>query len=267
MSDTVNNEVIGFVDFESGKTSNDATIKSRFSGMNWTKTISNLNVLVVGAGGIGSWLAMHLARVGVGRITIYDGDKAECVNMSGQLIPNTAIGRYKSDVVSEEIVRYCGSVNIDSCPSMFTSICSMNYDVVFCAVDNMNARKMIAKKIDGYSMKDKRPMMFIDGRLSVDELQVYNVICNDNDQLWEYIHNKNCMFDDHEAFETICNMKQTSYMANMIGVIMTNILVNAISSMDDEHACEIPFFVKYSSNDMNFTKMSYDEWLNEYKEE
>lgn len=256
----LDNAASDLVNFESNITVNDATIKSRFSGMGWTKSIGNMNVLVVGAGGIGSWLAFNLARIGVNSITIFDDDKAECVNMSGQLIPISGIGKFKCDILADEIVRYCGSINIKSIHERFTRGESTNYDAIFCAVDNMETRRMVANMIYGREKKNA-PLVFIDGRLSVDELQVYNIICSDRKQIETYLNNKNCMFDDHEAFGTICNMKQTSYMANMIGIVMTNILVNVASSLKEDSACEIPFFVKYSSQDMEFVKMEYDEWL------
>jgi len=40
------------------------------------------NVLIVGAGGLGSPVAMYLAAAGVGHLTIYDDDQVDLCNLS-----------------------------------------------------------------------------------------------------------------------------------------------------------------------------------------
>jgi molybdopterin/thiamine biosynthesis adenylyltransferase len=53
-------------------------------------------VLVIGAGGLGSPIALYLASAGVGRITICDGDKVDLTNLQRQIVHRTeSIGRPK----------------------------------------------------------------------------------------------------------------------------------------------------------------------------
>lgn len=47
--------------------------------------LKNLNVLVVGLGGVGSFAAEFIARAGVGKITIVDGDVVDITNTNRQL--------------------------------------------------------------------------------------------------------------------------------------------------------------------------------------
>lgn len=54
--------------------------------------------LVIGAGGLGSPVALYLASAGVGHITICDGDKVDLTNLQRQIVHRThSIGRTKVD--------------------------------------------------------------------------------------------------------------------------------------------------------------------------
>lgn len=49
------------------------------------KKLQQSNVLVVGLGGVGSFAAEFLARAGIGRMTIVDGDVFDITNKNRQL--------------------------------------------------------------------------------------------------------------------------------------------------------------------------------------
>ena len=54
------------------------------------------HALVIGAGGLGSPIALYLASAGVGRITICDGDKVDLTNLQRQIVHRTeSIGLMK----------------------------------------------------------------------------------------------------------------------------------------------------------------------------
>lgn len=54
------------------------------------------HVLVIGAGGLGSPVALYLASAGIGRITICDGDTVDLTNLQRQIIHRTAsVGEQK----------------------------------------------------------------------------------------------------------------------------------------------------------------------------
>ena len=60
---------------------------------------------VAGLGGLGSNIAMLLARSGIGRLVIADFDIVELSNIHRQNYPLSAIGRKKVDAIAEEISR------------------------------------------------------------------------------------------------------------------------------------------------------------------
>jgi len=62
------------------------------------------HVLIVGLGGIGSFAAEFIARGGVGRITLIDGDAFDATNKNRQLTAlDSTLGRNKAVVLAERI--------------------------------------------------------------------------------------------------------------------------------------------------------------------
>jgi adenylyltransferase/sulfurtransferase len=56
------------------------------------------HALIIGAGGLGSPIALYLASAGVGRITICDGDEVDLTNLQRQIVHRTeSIGKKKVD--------------------------------------------------------------------------------------------------------------------------------------------------------------------------
>lgn len=64
---------------------------------------SNSIAIVAGLGGIGSWVALDLALIGVGSIFIFDKDKVETSNLNRTLFKESHIGKYKTKAVKELI--------------------------------------------------------------------------------------------------------------------------------------------------------------------
>jgi molybdopterin-synthase adenylyltransferase len=65
----------------------------------------NANVLVVGAGGLGSPAAMYLAAGGVGHITIYDNDDVDLSNLQRQIAHHTG------DVGTDKVISTRNTLN------------------------------------------------------------------------------------------------------------------------------------------------------------
>ncbi len=67
--------------------------------------LKNSHVLVVGLGGVGSFAAEFIARSGVGKMTIVDGDVVDITNINRQLPAlHSTVGMPKIDVVGERLM-------------------------------------------------------------------------------------------------------------------------------------------------------------------
>ncbi|MGQ0640282.1 MAG: molybdopterin-synthase adenylyltransferase MoeB [Gemmatimonadaceae bacterium] len=73
-------------------------------GIEGQERLKNARVIVVGAGGLGSPVALYLAATGVGTISVVDGDAVDLSNLHRQLLYSTAdIGRRKVSAAAERL--------------------------------------------------------------------------------------------------------------------------------------------------------------------
>ena len=67
--------------------------------------LQNANILVVGLGGVGGFAAEFIARAGVGKMTIVDGDTVDITNINRQLLAlHSTIGKAKTEVISQRFL-------------------------------------------------------------------------------------------------------------------------------------------------------------------
>lgn len=107
------------------------------------------HVLIVGAGGLGSPVAMYLAAAGVGRITIADGDVVSLTNLQRQVIHATPdIGRNKAESAAETMRAMNPEADITALPHFLDDAAAdalvQTVDLVVEATDNFASRYRIA---------------------------------------------------------------------------------------------------------------------------
>ena len=79
-------------------------------------------MLLVGAGGLGSPLALYLAAAGVGRLGLVDFDAVDATNLQRQIIHATAdVGRAKLDSARERILALNPHVQVETHETRLTS--------------------------------------------------------------------------------------------------------------------------------------------------
>jgi molybdopterin/thiamine biosynthesis adenylyltransferase len=71
------------------------------------------HVLVIGAGGLGSPVALYLGSAGVGRLTIVDHDRVDATNLQRQIAHSTArIGEFKAHSVLQAVAALNADVRV-----------------------------------------------------------------------------------------------------------------------------------------------------------
>ena len=93
------------------------------------------NVLIIGAGGIGSFLIPLLDKVGIYNMTVYDPDIVEEKNLTYQNFTKVDLEKKKVDAMSE---RY--NINAQPYP-VLTAGQLKGYDLVVCCADNLDIRR------------------------------------------------------------------------------------------------------------------------------
>jgi len=77
---------------------------SRLYGEQALESFSHAHIIVIGIGGVGSWVAEALARNAIGKLTLIDLDVVAESNINRQLAAlGSTIGRNKIDVMAERI--------------------------------------------------------------------------------------------------------------------------------------------------------------------
>ena len=105
-------------------------------------------VLTIGAGGLGSPLALYLAAAGVGRIGIVDFDVVDLTNLQRQVLHSTAtVGMSKLASAKERLQALNPGVQIDLQSTRLTSENALeiirDYDIVVDGTDNFPTRYLV----------------------------------------------------------------------------------------------------------------------------
>lgn len=111
--------------------------------------LQNSHVFLAGMGGVGSFTAEALARMGVGKMTLVDHDVVSESNMNRQLVALTStVGNLKADVMAqriEDINPHCQLTLLtefltpDSIPGVLTN----GYDVIIDAIDSLSSKSAL----------------------------------------------------------------------------------------------------------------------------
>jgi adenylyltransferase/sulfurtransferase len=114
-------------------------------GIKGQRKLKAASVLLIGAGGLGSPLAMYLAAAGVGRIGLVDYDTVSYSNLQRQVIHGTNdVGRSKLDSAADRIKAINPLVHVDKYDLPLNSENALEifepYDIIVDGTDNFPTR-------------------------------------------------------------------------------------------------------------------------------
>ena len=141
-------------------------------GASGQKKLNESNVLIVGAGGLGSPIAIYLATMGIGKIGIIDKDKVEISNLTRQIIFSTSdIKKKKSSAAINKLKKINPDIQLESFYEKLNTKniikIAKNYKIIIDGSDNFRTRFLI----NDYCLKSKK--ILISGAISKFEGQVY----------------------------------------------------------------------------------------------
>ncbi|MBZ5511887.1 MAG: molybdopterin-synthase adenylyltransferase MoeB [Acidobacteriia bacterium] len=117
-------------------------------GMDGQTKLKAAKVLCIGAGGLGSPLALYLAAAGVGTLGVVDFDVVDFTNLQRQIIHSTAdVGRPKLDSAAEKIKAINPYVEVRPFETRLTSANALDlfrqFDIVVDGTDNFPTRYLV----------------------------------------------------------------------------------------------------------------------------
>ena len=83
-------------------------------GENLQKRFAEATVAVCGLGGLGSNIAVSLARAGVGKLILIDFDRVDITNLHRQQYKTVQIGRYKTEAISENLKEIAPYIQLET---------------------------------------------------------------------------------------------------------------------------------------------------------
>ena len=117
-------------------------------GVEGQEKLINSSVLCIGAGGLGSPLALYLAAAGVGHLGVLDFDVVDFSNLQRQIIHSEkTIGELKVESAKKRILELNSDIKVTTYNEMLTSENAMeiikDYDVIVDGTDNFATRYLV----------------------------------------------------------------------------------------------------------------------------
>lgn len=183
-------------------------------------------IIVIGAGSIGSYAVMALAKLGFDNILVIDDGIVDEENIAPQFYRLGDIGRKKVDAIKAQVKMATGTIIGTSderleTPESFANLGkfmesmirlegvneSKHYHVIM-ACDSMSARKQIFEKLIGLGIS------YIDARMAIEFLTVYAFPYGMSGYADQY---RTTLFNDSEAVQEACTNKAISYTSAIAG--------------------------------------------------
>jgi len=136
------------------------------------KKLLKSKVLIVGAGGLGSPVAIYLAALGIGKIGMVDKDKVEISNLTRQIIFSTKdIKKNKSSTAIKKLKKINPDIKLKSYKENLTLTnidrIAENFDFIIDGSDNFRTRFLI----NDYCLRKKK--ILVSGAISKFDGQIY----------------------------------------------------------------------------------------------
>lgn len=120
-------------------------------GIQLQNSFSSATVAICGLGGLGSNIAIALARAGIGKLILIDFDRVDITNLHRQQYKADQIGSYKTDALAENLLEIAPYTEIETITEQITedNVCSLLKDsnVVCEAFDNAESKAMLVNAI------------------------------------------------------------------------------------------------------------------------
>ncbi len=163
---------------------------------------------VIGVGAVGRQVVLQLTAMGIPWLQIIDFDVVEPSNLASQGYLEDDLDKFKVDATTDLCRKINSGLEIHVVSERFRRSTDVG-NVVFCAVDSIDTRRLIWD-----SVKDK-VNCFCDGRMTAETLRILTAYDCESRQ-----HYPTTLFRANEAFVGSCTAKATIYCANIAAGLM-----------------------------------------------
>ena len=165
-------------------------------------------VVLIGAGSIGSFIALFLAKAGVTDITVYDADTVASHNVPMSLYRENDVGRYKVEALHEIVHALTGvelTIHAINYKDQTLKRCS-----VIASVDDMDhGRVPIWKHVRGSPSID----IFLDTRVLEGYGELYSIVPFSSDDVTNY---DKTFFTNSEVSPRLCGTHGVAFVSTAL---------------------------------------------------
>ncbi len=202
------------------------------------------HVLVAGLGGVGSYAAEQLARAGIGKLTIVDGDVVHASNRNRQLIALTSThGKPKSDVLADRLCDINPEIELEVVnqylkDQALLDVLDSPYDFVIDAIDTLAPKVYLLYHAYNKGLKVVSSMG-AGGKIDPAQVQAVDIAETNNCRLAYYIRKKLHKLDVWTGITAVYSPEPVSKMAvvESLGEFNKRSTVGTISYMPAIFGC------------------------------
>lgn len=180
------------------------------------------HIVVFGAGSIGSYAVLALAKLGYKNITVLDDGIVEEENIAPQFYKIRDIGKFKVDCLKRAILDLTGT-SIIAIPKRYDSETRDQLEqfflepskTVILTVDSMRARSYISSHTDF--------LYLVDSRMAIEFLTIVSAYTEADELVHAY---QDTLFSDENAVQENCTNKAISYTSLIAGGIVAKCVLD-----------------------------------------
>lgn len=204
---------------------------ARHSGIISPDLLKESGVTIIGVGGIGSWTALSLAKLGFKNLHLIDDDTIENENIASQFFTEKDVGEYKAKALAEYLERTFPDLEVTYELSKAQSS-SIYYPIVVSGVDSIEARINIWDILE----LDENVLYYIDGRMGGEAMRLFAMGMMDDNAITKY---EEKLKRRNPVADIPCSEKSIVYNTQVNGGIISSLVKKCVRGE------EIPFEINF----------------------
>lgn len=192
-------------------------------------------ITIIGAGAIGSFVTLSLAKMGYWNLHVYDFDTVEPENIGAQFFDTASIGKKKVIALAEMVWNFTG-IKINAYDTKIESHHTIDTNIVISAVDNMAVRKLIYEISNCYWL--------IDPRMGAEYATMNTIEMSNSQQAKDY---EKTLYSDGEAVQERCTAKTTIYTVLLIAGQVVKVVKDITTSNEKLRIVSLDWSIKQNA--------------------
>lgn len=186
-------------------------------------------ITIIGAGAVGSWTTLALAKMGFCNLAVYDFDHVSTENMNSQMYRLEDVSTPKVGALGALVTSFTG-VTITTRFEAYER--GVFPGIVISAVDSMAVRRRIW---ENHAMKSPGTRAVIDPRMGAESALLYVRKPMNERDCYEY---PKTLYSDDSAVQERCTAKATIYTANLLSGLVCKAVKDLLTRPDYLRTCQ-----------------------------